>query len=194
MRAFSLLLCSLALTPLSMLGGCIIVEKGGAFGDGPGMGCDADGPGDDDDSGDSGGENSGENSGDSGGDTGQGEAAQSTWTWDPGTLAPGETRIVSVTAEPTFDYASVTDVQIYGEAGICTFEAGADGLSVVVSVAQDAGEGTLGAVLILADGEAIWQEDALVVHAPDASGDAGADGTGAGSSGSGAEAASGCGD
>lgn len=186
MRAFSLLLCSLALTPLSMLGGCIIVEKGGTVGDGPGMGCDADGPGHDDQGEDS----AADDSGDSGGDTGQGQAVQSTWTWDPGTLAPGETRIVSVTAEPIVDYASVTDVQIYGEAGICTFEAGADGLSVVVSVAQDAGEGTLDAVLILADGEAIWQEDALVVHAPDA----GADGTGAGASGSGAEAASGCGD
>lgn len=161
MRASSLLSCTLALLALASSGGCVIYEKGGVYGDGPS--CDADGPGGDGVA----------DSGDAEDDSGQVGELQSTWTWDPDTLSPGETRIVSVSADPVFDYGTIDDVQIFGDGGICTFEVGQDGLSVVVSAWQDAGEGTLDALLLTDDGGAIWLEDALSIHIPDGSADGG---------------------
>lgn len=96
-------------------------------------------------------------------DSGLVEEPEIAWTLDPSVLSPGDTRIVSVTAEPLYPYLEIADVELYGDVTLCTFEATEAELQVVVSVAQDAPEGTVDLLLVTMEGDGIWLEDALSV-------------------------------
>ena len=171
------MLPALTTLALSSLGGCIIYEKdvihqgGGGGGGECGRGEDCDDWGWYDTAG-----------GDTGGAEGEGEGEVETlWSFAPNTLAPGETRILSLTADPIFDYLTITEVALYGDASVCAIDVRDDEVLVTASALQDAADGTVNALIITADGDGIWVPDALsIVGGADANGDGsdGADGSG----------------
>ena len=171
------MLPALTTLALSSLGGCIIYEKdvihqgGGGGGGECGRGEDCDDWGWYDTAGS-----------DTGGAEGEGEGEVETlWSFAPNTLAPGETRILSLTADPIFDYLTITEVALYGDASVCAIDVRDDEVLVTASALQDAADGTVNALIITADGDGIWVPDALsIVGGADANGDGsdGADGSG----------------
>lgn len=182
MRTLSMTL-ALGTFALSSLGGCIIYEKDvihAGHDCGPHEDCDDWGW---YDTADTGGDAS--DPGDPGQDTDQTETA---WLFTPNTLAPGVTSILSLTADPVFDYSTVAEVDLYGDASVCAIDVREAEVIVTVSADQAAVEGsTVDALIVTTAGEGIWVEDALIItsasgEVPDGSGgsgDGGADpGTG----------------
>ena len=194
---------------LSSLGGCIIYEKDvihqGGGDCGPRENCDDWGWYDSADTGGSG----GSEPGDPGQDTDETETA---WMFTPNSVAPGVTSILSLTADPVFDYSTIAEVDLYGDASVCAIDVRDSEVIVTVTAFQDAVEGsTVDALIVTADGAGIWVEDALTIapadgSSPDSSGDGsgGSDpstgdgsgssgGDGSGGDGSGGDGTTGCG-
>lgn len=100
------------------------------------------------------------------------------FSFDPATLAQGQTAIVSLTAQVEFDWSAVAELQLYGDVEPCTMSARADELLVTLSVYDAAALGTVDMVIELQDGRAFWVDDALTIVA---AGDGSTDDTGDGS-------------
>lgn len=171
MRSLPLLSALLTLG-LSSLGGCVIYGKDLIFSDD----CGPDGPCDED--------------GWHGDDTAAAEdpaEAETVWALSPNTLDAGETRILSLSADPVFDYGLVDEIELYGDAAIDTFEIHDAEIQLVVTAAQGAPTGTADLLLLTVDGDGIWLEDALNIglvegaEDEDAAGDEGTGDEGAGS-------------
>lgn len=142
-------LASIAALSLTLLGGCVIYEKDithGGHGGGPGQ-CQ---------------NGWGEDSG-WGGDTGA--AVETTFLLTPNTIGAGETKILSLTADPAFDFGTISDIQLYGGATVCTFTPRATELLVTVSAASNVTAGPEDMLLVLTDGSVIYVADALIVTA-----------------------------
>lgn len=186
MRLHSLLPALGALS-LSSLGGCIIYEKDVIHHDDGGGECGRGEPCDD--------WGWYEGEGDSAEDPGDVDP-ETLWFFAPNTLAPGETKILSLTSDPIYDYLSITEVALYGDASVCAIDVREDEVLVTASAFQDAAEGTVNALIVTEDGEGIWVPDALsIVGAGSSSGDGSGGGAGGetGGGGSGGETGGGSG-
>lgn len=150
------------LAALIALSGCIIVIKDG----GHGQGGSSDGYGGD-----------------------PGEYVDSGWTepepeqlwWlSPDSIVAGQTSILSLQAEPVVDYSSIANVEFYGDVTVCAISARDGELLVTASAAADAIEGPADMLIELADGTAIWVDEALWVtgEQSDASGEPSGDPSG----------------
>ena len=175
---------TLKLLPLSLvlLGGCVIYAEGK---DGPcgRMGhhdaaCGEDTGGDDetDDNGDSDGSDDGNGDG-GGGDGGGGDGGTDTgadtggdtaepdpallFTLSPDLVWAGETDILSLTANQTFDYASIADLEFLGDVTICAFEAREDELLLTVSTDKLVAPGAVDLLIRMSDGENHLADDIL---------------------------------
>lgn len=147
----TLLFASLTL----QLGGCVIYGKDLVFSDdcGPDGICEGD---------------ERPTAEDTAGDSDEEVEPDTTWTFTPSTLAPGETRILTLSADPIVDYAAIAEVELYGDAWVNTVELAEAGLSVVATADENAAAGTVDALLVTVDGDGIWLEDALQIGAGEA--------------------------
>ena len=90
----------------------------------------------------------------------------------PDSASPGDELIAGLQADVQFDWASVTEVVFYGDVVPCTIQARADELLITIAVEVDAELGPVDLLVELADGNAVWVDDAFHVVA---GGEAGAD-------------------
>lgn len=153
MRTLSLL-PALGTLALSSLGGCIIYEKDVVH-----VGGEDCGP--HEDCADWGWYDTGDTAS---GDPGTPDEPELSWLFTPNTLAPGETAILSLTADAPFDYGTIAEVDLYGDATVCAIDTREAEVLVTASAFSEAMEGsTVNALIITVDGEGIWVEDALTI-------------------------------
>lgn len=178
---------TLKLLPLSLalLGGCVIYAegKGGPCGrmghhndaceeDTGGGDAADDNDGSDVDDGNGGGD--GSDGGGDGGDTGADTGGDGRDTGEPDpallfTLSPdlvwaGETDILSLTANQSFDYAAIADLEFLGDVTICAFEAREDELLLTVSTDKLVAPGAVDLLIRMSDGENHLADDILTIE------------------------------
>ena len=124
---------------LSSLGGCIIVDKDHHDGPGP----------------------------DEAWETGWydgGSPDAYSWTFSPDVVGRGEISTLLLSSVPDFSYWDVSEVETFGGIEVCSTSPVRGGVQVVVSVAKDADDGPVDAVVVDAEGDSAWLSHALLVE------------------------------
>ena len=92
------------------------------------------------------------------------DVTEVTWSLNPSTVDAGTTFIASLTASGTFDYASLVEVQAYGDATLLATYVRADEALLTLEVPSSA-DGTVDFLLLFADGSVQLLDDALTIVA-----------------------------
>jgi hypothetical protein len=119
-----------------------------------------------------------------GDDTGS-EVAAPEFTVTPGEIVAGTTIIGSIEADVDFDYATIAEVEFYGEIVVCTTQVREEELLITIYAPANATLGPVDLVLTFQDGQTWWLDDAMTIVGADDGGDGSGDGGSDGGTGDG---------